>query len=188
METGKNKREPSCPTEKRANGSYSRTRKRCSHRIAKQNIKEGRDYTALNPRATIFSGGMRVLKLFYPGVFYKENDSFWVEFPDLEGCQSFADTLEEIFENAREALAAYCATLLEQGKKLNPPTDIYKIQVPENAFVSLVDADLIKKSQAVKKTLTIPSWLNEIAENNHVNFSGVLQEALMQKFDIGGQW
>ena len=126
-------------------------------------------------------------KLIYPGVFYKENDSYWVEFPDLEGCQSFGDTLEEIYENAKEALAAYCVTLLEQGKPLAPPTDIYKIQTPVNAFVSLVDADLIKKSHAVKKTLTIPSWLNEIAENNHVNFSGVLQEALIQKFVISGK-
>ena len=125
-------------------------------------------------------------KLIYPAIFYKENDSFWVEFPDLEGCQSFADTLEEIHENAKEALAAYCVTLLEQNRALTPPSDIYKITPPNNAFVSLVDADLIKKSQAVKKTLTIPSWLNEIAEKNHVNFSGTLQEALMQKLNIGG--
>ena len=124
-------------------------------------------------------------KLIYPGIFYKEGHSYWVEFPDLEGCQSFGDTLEDIYENAKEALAAYCVTLLEQGKRLHPPTDIYQIQTPGGAFVSLVEADLIRKSQAVKKTLTIPSWLNEIAENNHVNFSGVLQEALMQKLNIG---
>jgi antitoxin HicB len=126
-------------------------------------------------------------KLIYPGVFYKENNSYWVEFPDLEGCQSFGGTLEEIYENAKEALAAYCVTLLEQGKSLRSPTDISKIKAPKNAFISLVDADIIKKSQAVKKTLTIPSWLNEIAENNHVNFSGVLQDALMQKLNIGGK-
>ena len=120
-------------------------------------------------------------KMIYPGVFHRENNSFWVEFPDLEGCQSFGDTLEEVIENAKEALAAYCVTLLEQGKSLNPPTDIHYIQTPDDAFVSLVDADLIKKSSAVKKTLTIPSWLNDIAESNHINFSGVLQEALMQK-------
>ena len=128
-------------------------------------------------------GKMR--KLIYPGIFYKENDSYWVEFPDLEGCQSFGDTLEEIYENAKEALSAYCVTLLEQGKILNPPTDIYGIKVPDNAFASIIEADLVKKSHAVKKTLTIPSWLNEIAENNHVNFSGVLQDALMHKFGVG---
>lgn len=123
-------------------------------------------------------------KLIYPAIFYKENDSYWVEFPDLEGCQSFGDTLEEIHEAAKEALAVYLVTLLEQGKQINPPTDIYKIETPDNAFVSLVDVDLIKKSQSVKKTLTIPSWLNEIAEHEHINFSRVLQEALMQKLKI----
>jgi len=109
-------------------------------------------------------------KLIYPSIFYREESAYWVEFPDLEGCQSFGDTLEEVYENAKEALAAYCVTLLEQERSLNSPSDIYKIQIPENAFVSLVEADLIRKSRAVKKTLTIPSWLNEIAENKCVNF------------------
>jgi len=126
-------------------------------------------------------------KLIYPGVFYKENKSYWVEFPDLEGCQSAGDTLEEIYENAKEALAAYCATLLEQGKSLHAPTDIAALKAPKNAFVSLVEADVVKKSRAVKKTLTIPSWLNTMAEKNHINFSGVLQDALMQKLNIGGK-
>jgi len=123
-------------------------------------------------------------KMIYPAIFYKEDESYWVEFPDLEGCQSFGDTLEEIHENAKEALAAYLVTLLEQKRTLAPPTDIYEIKAPENAFVSLVDADLIKKSQAVKKTLTIPSWLNEMAESNHINFSKVLQDALMEKLEV----
>ena len=123
-------------------------------------------------------------KMIYPAIFYKEDESYWVEFPDLEGCQSFGDTLEEIHENAKEALAAYLVTLLEQKRAVAPPTDVFKIKPPENAFVSLVDADLIKKSQSIKKTLTIPSWLNEIAESNHINFSKVLQEALIEKLDI----
>jgi predicted RNase H-like HicB family nuclease len=129
-------------------------------------------------------------RLIYPALFHREGKSYWVEFPDLEGCQSFGDTLEEIYENAKEALAAYCVTLLEQGRKLNPPTDIYKIQVDNNTFVSFVEADLIRKSRAVKKTLTIPSWLNDAAENQRINFSGVLQDALMQKLarmNIAGQ-
>jgi len=123
-------------------------------------------------------------KLIYPGIFYKEDGSYWMEFPDLEGCQTFGDTLEEVFEGAKESLAAYCVTLLEQQRSLNPPTDIYSIKPPDNAFVSLVEADLVRKSQAVKKTLTIPSWLNEAAEQRNVNFSGVLQEALMKKLEI----
>jgi predicted RNase H-like HicB family nuclease len=124
-------------------------------------------------------------KIIYPAIFHKENNAYWVEFLDLPGCQSFADTLPEIYENAKEALAAYCVQTLEDGDRLNPPSDICKIKPPVGAFVSLVEADLIKKSQSVKKTLTIPSWLNEIAEERHINFSGVLQDALMQKLEIG---
>jgi predicted RNase H-like HicB family nuclease len=123
-------------------------------------------------------------KLIYPGIFHKEGNQYWVEFPDLPGCQSFADTLEEIYEYAKEALAGYCVTLLEQKEKLNPPSDICKIETSDKSFVSLIEADLIKKSQSIKKTLTIPSWLNEKAEEKHVNFSGILQDALMKELDI----
>ena len=123
-------------------------------------------------------------KLIYPALFYKEDDSMWVEFPDLEGCQSFGDTVEELHENAKEALSGYLLTLLEQGVSLNAPTDIYNIEVPKNAFVSLVEADLVKVSTSVQKTLTIPSWLNDIAEKNNINFSGILQDALMEKLEI----
>jgi len=38
--------------------------------------------------------------------------------------------------------------------------------------------------KAVKKTLTIPAWLNERAEKEHINFSGILQEALKEKLDV----
>ena len=83
------------------------------------------------------------MKLIYPGVFYKENDAYWIEFPDLQGCQSFGDTIEEIYDNAKEALYVYCSTLTEQGKILNPPSDILKMRPPQNAFVSLVDTNLV---------------------------------------------
>lgn len=124
-------------------------------------------------------------KLIYPGIFHKEDNKYWVEFPDLPGCQSFADTLIEVHEHAKEALTGYCVTLLEQGRALTPPSDICGIKTNESdTFVSLVEADLAEKSKSVKKTLTIPSWLNEKAEASHINFSGVFQEALMQKLDI----
>jgi len=123
-------------------------------------------------------------KLIYPALCYKEDGSFWAEFPDLEGCQTFADTLEELHENAKEALSGYLVTLLEQGQKVNKPTEIYNLTVPSNAFTSLVEADLVKKSTAVKKTLTIPSWLNELAEQHSINFSGTLQEALVEKLGL----
>jgi hypothetical protein len=57
------------------------------------------------------------------------------------------DTLDEVYINAKEALAAYCVTLLEQNRVLSAPSDVFKINLPEDAFVSLVEADLLDVPQ-----------------------------------------
>lgn len=118
----------------------------------------------------------------YPAIFHQEDNAYWVEFPDLPGCQSFGDTLPETMAEAQEALAAYVLTLLEQGKPLAQPSDIGAIS-PEDGFTSLVACtiDQYKETRAVKKTLTIPSWLNDRATAMGINFSQVLQEALITK-------
>ena len=130
------------------------------------------------------------MKIMYPALFHEENGSYWVEFPDLEGCNSFGDTKEEVFENAREALEGYALTLLEEEQHLPAPSDLKTIVTDDSSFTSYVTADLtayLKSSKAVKKTLTIPSWLNVAAEKNGINFSAVLQDALMQKLHIIGR-
>ena len=118
----------------------------------------------------------------YPAIFHQEDSSYWVEFPDLPGCQSFGDTLPETMAEAQEALAAYVLTLLEQGKPLVQPSEMASI-IQEDGFTSLVACTIeqYKETKAVKKTLTIPSWLNDRATAMGVNFSQVLQEALITK-------
>lgn len=119
----------------------------------------------------------------YPAVFHKEDNVYWVEFPDLEGCQSFGDTLTDTMAGAQEALAAYILTILEGGNELVKPADISDCQVPDDGFVSLVTCsiDPYKDKRAVKKTLTIPAWLNERAVSMGLNFSQVLQDALLRR-------
>lgn len=127
------------------------------------------------------------MKLTYPAIFHHENESYWVEFPDLIGCNSFGDTAEETFKAAQEALEGYALTLLEEGKKLPEPSDITNIQIDENSFTSFVQTDLsayLNNSKAVKKTLTIPEWLNNQAVANGINFSKVLQEALIKQLNM----
>lgn len=118
----------------------------------------------------------------YPAVFHKEDDAYWVEFPDLEGCYTYGCSVAETMEAAQEALASYLLTLLEQGKQITPPSDITAIHT-EDGFSSLVscNVDQYKDTRAVKKTLTIPSWLNDRAISMGINFSQVLQEALLSK-------
>lgn len=124
------------------------------------------------------------MKMIYPAVFHFEDNAYWVEFPDLPGCQSFGSSISDTLENAREALEAYAISLIENKEKIPPATDISKIAIENDSFASLVDIDLsayFKKEKAVKKTLTIPEWLNEAATQKGINFSQTLQDALMAK-------
>ncbi|MDE6567540.1 MAG: type II toxin-antitoxin system HicB family antitoxin [Lachnospiraceae bacterium] len=118
----------------------------------------------------------------YPAIFHQEEDSYWVEFPDLPGCQTYGSTITETMESAQEALSGYLLTILEQNEKLAMPSDI-SLYHPEDGFASLVSCDInqYKDTKAVKKTLTIPSWLNERAISMGLNFSQILQEALISK-------
>ncbi len=118
----------------------------------------------------------------YPAIFHKEKDSYWVEFPDLEGCHTYGNSIVESMEAAQEALSGYLLTLLEQGKAIAAPSDVSSYK-PADGFSSLVSCDInqYNDTKAVKKTLTIPSWLNDRAIAMGLNFSQILQEALLSK-------
>lgn len=119
----------------------------------------------------------------YPAIFHHEDNSYWIEFPDLPGCQTFGDTISEAMECAQEALSGYLLTLLEEQRPLAVPSNPTAIVSDDNSFVTLVSCDInqYKNVKAVKKTLTIPSWLNDRATAMGINFSQVLQDALLNK-------
>ena len=122
----------------------------------------------------------------YPAIIHKEEDSYWVEFPDLAGCQTFGDNLADVMEAAQEALGLYLIALIEDGKDLPTASDIAAID-PQDGSTSYISADINKyrrNNKAVKKTLSIPSWLNEEAEKAHINFSAVLQAALKEQLGV----
>lgn len=127
------------------------------------------------------------MKIMYPALFHEENGEYWVEFPDLPGCQSFGSSKEEIYCNAEEALEAFSLAILEEKNPLPKPSDLRDIVTDLNSFSSYVTADLsayLNKAKAVKKTLTIPAWLNDAACERGINFSQVLQESLLQKMNF----
>ncbi len=118
----------------------------------------------------------------YPAVFHEENNHYWVEFPDLEGCYSSGESVNEALLAAQEALSAYLLTLVSQGKTFAAPREITSLSVTDG-FATLVSCTLnpYKDTRAVKKTLTIPAWLNDLAVSKGLNFSQILQEALMAR-------
>jgi len=126
-------------------------------------------------------------KHFYPAVFHEEEVGYSVFFPDLQGCNTEGNTLEEAYEMAFDALGLYLEDTLESEypAKTNPK----EIALEEIEFVAIIEFDMLsyKKKhdkRAVKKTLTIPSWLNDLAEENHINFSGLLQTALKDHLGV----
>lgn len=126
------------------------------------------------------------MKKYFPVIFTKEDVGFSTSAIDLEGCFSQGDTFEEAYQYTKDAIGLF----LEDCENFKT-TDIQEIipTLEKGQFVCVVEFDeteYLKKnhSKSVKKTLTIPEWLNEEAEKQHVNFSGVLQEALIAKLSI----
>ena len=105
-----------------------------------------------------------------------------VDFIDFD-CSTFGKTIKDAFFMAEEALGLY----FEGESEFPDFTEDYShIKIKNNQFISFVGVDMLEyykrhSNAAVKKTLTIPTWLNVLAENASINFSQVLQEALKER-------
>lgn len=121
-------------------------------------------------------------KMFYPCKIYEEDGVFYANFVDFPDCFTDGDTMEEVVINAKDVLEGVAFSYLKNGKPL-PEASLKEKDV---VFIDLW-VDLIKdkvNNQAVKKTLTIPKWLNDLAEENKINFSAVLQLGIKESLGI----
>ena len=129
-------------------------------------------------------------KYVYPAIFSPSEDGgFTVSFPDVSGCYTEGDTLAEAIEKAKDALCLMLYDLEEREESIPVPTSINDVVTENGDIVSLVACDTLEyrkflDKKAVKKTLTIPNWLNSMAERADINFSAALQEALIEKLHI----
>ena len=117
----------------------------------------------------------------YQAVIHNDKDGLWLSFPDIDGCVTHGDDIPSLLVNGREALECFVLGALEGGEKLPTPTmDIKPLKSKNESYTFIqCDVDLAKHVKSVKKTLTIPAWLDEQASARHLNFSKVLQEALV---------
>lgn len=129
------------------------------------------------------------MKLVYPAVFYPEEEGgYSVIIPDLLGCCTQGETIEEALVMAQDAALGWLLAASEEKEDFPQATDRKDIKIErEDGFVSLLLLDVesyFKKygnREEVEKTLVIPNWLNEKAEKHQINFSETLQEALLYK-------
>lgn len=123
----------------------------------------------------------------YPAIIHVDDDGLQAEFPDLPGCFTQGDTQEELLGNAEEAMECFLLGLLEDSEKLPQSSAPQNIKLTEpNTYTSLIQSriDLAKNTRSVKKTLTIPAWLNKRALDANINFSSLLQDALVKELKI----
>ena len=137
------------------------------------------------------------MNVVYPACFFKEETGYSVVFPDLGWLATQGNDLNEAIGCAIEALAGYVYFEKKEGRQVPAASDMSSVDVgkvaeaigvdvPEGSFVNLVGVDVDDYARhhfekTVRKTLTIPYWLNKLAEEKNINFSKVLKEALMKE-------
>lgn len=127
-------------------------------------------------------------KYFYPAMFHEDgNGGYWVDTPDLPGCFTEGDTLEQAIEKMKVTLSRYLDGIDEESYP--PRTDPAELDPGHDAFIMLVgvEPELAREEvqpDTVSRTLAIPGWLNDLAEKEHINFSHILQDALKAKLKV----
>ena len=125
----------------------------------------------------------------YIAIFNYADDGISIEFPDLPGCLPCAEDNEEAFKNAKEAMGLHLWGMEQDGDPIPEPTNIKEIKLEDNEIPVLINVFMPTvrdkmKTRFVKKTLSLPAWLADKADEEGVNFSKVFQNALMDYLDI----
>lgn len=118
----------------------------------------------------------------YPAILH-DDEGYWIEFPDLEGCHTCGETLADTLEYAREALGLYLVSLQEDGQPIPEPSSMVDI-TPESGQTTYITTDLNeyrRDTRAVKKMISLPAWMAEEAETHNISLSKITQEALKKR-------
>lgn len=122
----------------------------------------------------------------YPACFFREDNGYSVVFPDLNWLATCGDTENEAMNMAVDCLAGYLYVLEKDGEDAPPASAMKDISLKSvakelgvdtrDAFVNMVSVDVAEYAKdhfekSVRKTLTIPAWLNKAAQEKHISFS-----------------
>ena len=130
------------------------------------------------------------MKYVYPAIFTPEIEGgYCVHFPDIARGATQGDTIAECIEMAEDFLCLALYHMEDGMEKIPEASDIkqLKTEAAEIATLISVDTDTYRRyyeNKLVKKTLNIPSWLNQRAEAANINFSRTLQEALKGELNL----
>ena len=126
----------------------------------------------------------------YPAIFRAEEKGYSIYFPDVGLGGTQGDSIADGLEMAHDFLAGAMVYLEDSKADIPAASEIRQVKLQEGEFASLVAVDVTayrKKigNRMIKKTLTIPSWLNIKADEAKINFSQLLQKALKEELNLG---
>ena len=125
-------------------------------------------------------------KLVYPATFTQDGEHIFVEFPDVDGAFTQGENLQEAYEMAEEVLGV----ILADNKEYPIPSTVKEIAtIYPNSDVALVGVDIDAfrrkyRSKTVRKNITLPEWLNDLAVSEKINVSQIATEALKEKLKV----
>lgn len=132
------------------------------------------------------------MKYYYYAVFEPEdNGAINISFPDLQGCFTFGEDIEDALKMSKDALEGYLMVAEDEGDDIPAPSSYHELQtrLTDGQALQLVavDTDLsrqIEMNKSVNKMVTIPKWLLEMGKEKRINFSQLLQKALRDELQI----
>ena len=132
------------------------------------------------------------MKYVYPAIFTIEEDSILVSVPDLPGLHTFGTSMADALFMAQDAIEMWLWDAENKGEIIPPASSLQKAAKMFNAkgqLVSMVAADTDEyrrqnDTRSIKKTLSIPAWLNHQAEKANAPFSQILQQGLKEYLHI----
>lgn len=120
----------------------------------------------------------------YTAVITESDGTFYAKVPDIDGCITTAPSLPEAIALISDALNLCLVCLEDEGITPNPPTPQSNIPHGSEDILTIIQADTIKyrsltDTKAVRKNVSLPAWLSNLADNRGINCSKVLQDALI---------
>lgn len=129
-------------------------------------------------------------KFFYPAIFEPEKEGgFTVDFPDISGYYTQGENMEDCYAVAFDVLGLVLSVMEDRKEEIPCPSNPQDIKLEDGQFLAIIEFDITaykkkNNSRTVKKTLSIPEWLNKEGIAHNINFSQVLQDALMEKLKV----
>lgn len=125
--------------------------------------------------------GEKIMIKVYSAIIHNDEDGLWISFPDIEGCNSVGNDIEDVIANGEEALGLYLATLIESGQRMPEMTRLEDVVISGSDIKTYISVDVDKyhrDMRSVKKTVSIPAWQAKAAQKQQLSLSKVLQQAL----------